>query len=76
MLKTKVKLMNIFSLIQDSIARSSIKREILKILPNRRRQRNIYYENKKFEVLTLYEIKQYQLNKFRYLLKIIILCAE
>jgi hypothetical protein len=68
--------MNVMRFIQDSITKSSIKREILKILPNRRRQRNIYYENKKFEVLTLYEIKQYKLNKFRYLLKIIILCAE
>jgi hypothetical protein len=36
--------MNIAQFIQDSIARSSVKREILKILPNRRRQWNIYYE--------------------------------
>jgi|GEM_PF-6335295 len=43
--------MNITQFIQDSIARSRIKREVLKILPNRRRQWNIYYEKKKLQFL-------------------------
>jgi len=60
--------MNIAQFIQDSIARSSIKREILKILPNRRRQWKIYYEKKKLQYLPLEEIKKYQLDKFKQLL--------
>ena len=60
--------MNIMQFIQDSIARSSIKREILKILPNRRRQWKIYYEKKKLQYLPLEEIKKYQLDKFKQLL--------
>jgi len=72
MLKTKVKLMSILSLIQDSIARSSIKRELLKILLNRRRQCNIYYEKKKLQFLSSEEIKKYQLDKFKQLLTVAI----
>jgi phenylacetate-CoA ligase len=64
--------MNIAQFIQDSIARSSVKREILKILPNRRRQWNIYYEKKKLQYLPLEEIKKYQLDKFRQLLMVAI----
>jgi phenylacetate-CoA ligase len=60
--------MNIAQFIQNSIARSSVKREILKILPNRRRQWNIYYEKKKLQYLPLEEIKKYQLDKFKQLL--------
>jgi hypothetical protein len=45
--------MNIMQFIQDSITKSSIKREILKILPNRQRQWNIYYEKKKLQYLPL-----------------------
>jgi phenylacetate-CoA ligase len=64
--------MNIAQFIQDSISRSSIKREILKFLPNRRRQWNIYYEKKELQYLPLEEIKKYQLDKFRQLLMIAI----
>jgi len=70
MLKTKVKPMSISRLIQDSIAKSSFKKELLKIFFNQKRRLDIYYEKKKLEFLEFDEIKYYQLIKFRNLLKV------
>jgi len=62
--------MSIGQIIQDLISRSKIKREILKIFPNKRRQWDIYYEKKKLQYLPLEDIKKYQLKKFKKLLQV------
>jgi len=53
MLKTKVKPMSISRLIQDSIAKSSFKKELLKIFFNQKRRLDIYYEKKKIRIFRI-----------------------
>lgn len=62
--------MSLIRYIQDTIAQSKIKKEILKIFPSKRKQWEIYYEKKKLQYLSLEEIQQYQIKKLRNLLKI------
>jgi hypothetical protein len=51
MLKTKVKLMSILSLIQDSIAKSSFKKELLKIFLIRKEDGMFIMKRKKLQFL-------------------------
>ena len=62
--------MNLLRFIQDTIAKSNFKKEILKKIFNQKRRWDIYYEKKKLEFLPLEEIKKYQLSKLRSLLKV------